>query len=592
MACYKDLGLGGVVTNVPFQDYLESEENWKQFAANVEALAKQGMVVWLYDEKGYPSGAAGGLVLKEHPEYQAMELAYDPARSDPFLLRAAYEYTHPSNNYFAARRYINLLDDRAVQAFLAKTHAAYWKRLEPLFGHAIQATFTDEPSLVAINLGQIPEKARKNVPVVDPLDPNVPDLPAVPWGYDLPERYRARYGEDLTPQRRSLFAGDTPEDRKVRRQFWALIADLVAQRYFGAIQTWCAEHRVASSGHTLWEEALLHHVPLEGNALKMLSRMDIPGLDILTSDPEAVIHSGWLTAGLPFSAAILQGRRRVMTEVSDFSQRMGDRGPAELAEMQATAAWQAAWGVTEFTLYYGVADRSPETYRAYCDYVGRLNAVLKPARPAPEVLLYYPIYDLWPEYLPVTGPMRLQAQSPRAQRIVGSFMRLGQALQRSQIPFALVDHDFLAAAKRQPEGRLVLHDQSFRAIVLPEGVELPPQAAAVIEQFRNGGGRVIQATDAARLTSQALAEAVQPVYHLAPASERIALGQFVRDGRPVLLLVNVGKEAYAGQLSTGSARSWHLLDPASGEVHQAQVEQGSIRLSLGPRQAVLLVEGK
>ncbi len=173
---YKARGLGGVVTNVAFHGYLESEANWANLARAVAAFAKLDMVVWFYDEEGYPSGAAGGLVLRENRDFQATELAFDPSRPDPFVVRPAYEYTHASNNYYAARRYVNLLDDRAIRCFLAKTHEAYWKRLGPYFGSTVQATFTDEPSLIAINLGQIPESVRKTVPVIDTIDPNVRPL--------------------------------------------------------------------------------------------------------------------------------------------------------------------------------------------------------------------------------------------------------------------------------------------------------------------------------------------------------------------------------------------------------------------------------
>ena len=125
MQYYKDRGLGGVVCNVAFRDYLRSEENWKTLVRGVEACRQLGMVVWIYDEEGYPSGAAGGLVLKENPAFEAQALAYDPSRPDPFVLRPAYEHTHASNNYHAARRYINLIDDRAVRSFIANTHDAY-----------------------------------------------------------------------------------------------------------------------------------------------------------------------------------------------------------------------------------------------------------------------------------------------------------------------------------------------------------------------------------------------------------------------------------------------------------------------------------
>jgi hypothetical protein len=589
---YLDRGLGGVVCNVAFESYMRSEESFAALLRTVSGCQKLGMVVWLYDEEGYPSGAAGGLVLKEDPEFEATELAFDAARDDPFIIRPAYEHTHASNNYYAARRYVNLLDDRAIRSFIAHTHDVYWQRLKPYFGTTIQATFTDEPSLIAVCLGQIPEPVRKKVPVVDPIDPSVRPLPAVPWGYDLPKQYRKRYGEDLMAQRRSLFAGESAEDRKVRRQFWGLVADLVAERYFAAIQKWCSRHGIASSGHCLWEEALMHHPALEGNGLKALGFMDIPGLDVLSSDPEAVIHGGWMTAALPASAALLNGRRRVMTEVSDFSQKMSGQGPVGLAEMQATAAWQAAWGVTDFTLYYSLADRSAEQYRAYCNYVGRLNAILKPARLAPQVLLYYPVYDLWAEYLPVAEPLRLESQSPRAQRIVRSFMQLGQMLQRSQIPFALIDHEYLAKARAQSEGTLAIKNQRLKALIVPEGVELPPEAARVVERFRKKGGMVIaDGAGGAKLTGQSLIGALRPAYRLSPASDRIALGQFVRDGRPVLLLANVGREPYNGILATDAARAWQHLDPATGAIQPARTEApGRLRLSLAARQAILLVQ--
>ena len=255
MKFYKDRGLGGIVCNVAFADYLRSEENWKTLVAGVEACRDLGMVVWIYDEEGYPSGAAGGLVLAENRELRGAGTGLRSARGP---IRSSFG--PPTNSPTPATTSTrpggtpNLIDDRAMRCFIEKTHDAYWQRLEPHFGRTIQAMFTDEPSLMAVNLGQLPEEVRKKVRVVDPLDPTVRPLPSVPWGYDLAEQYRQRFGEDLLPQRPSLFDGDTPEDRRVRRQFWSLIADLIAERYFGAIRTWCAEHRVASSGHSLWEE--------------------------------------------------------------------------------------------------------------------------------------------------------------------------------------------------------------------------------------------------------------------------------------------------------------------------------------------------
>ncbi|MBN1342515.1 MAG: hypothetical protein JXQ73_07535 [Phycisphaerae bacterium] len=589
----KAAGLGGIVCNVNFNEYMTSEAHWETLIRAVEACRKAGLVVWIYDEDGYPSGAAGGLVLKADPKFEALALAYDASQKDPFVVRPAYEHTHASNNFYAARRYANLIDDEAMRCFVEKTHEAYWQRLRSYFGKTIVAFFTDEPSLMPVNLGQLGEDVRKRVRVVDPLDESVKPLPSVPWCGDLPDRYRQRYNEDIVAARRSLFAGDTEADRRVRRQFWSLVAEMIADRYFGRIQDWCRKHHVASSGHTLWEEQIVHHVPLEGNALKALCRMDIPGMDMLSSDPGTVLHGGWLTASLPMSAGLFNGGRRVMTEVSDFSQRMAKQD-VTLAQMQATAAWQAAFGVTEFTSYYGTLGRivrsvktdkgkAEDEARAYCNYVGRLNALLRAARPCPNVLLYYPIYDLWAEYLPVAERLTLESQSKRAQQIVRSFLDLGRRLVRAQVSLAVVDHELLGAAELK-DGGIGIGSNRFDAVVLPDGVELPEGAAKLVSGFVASGGCVMRggAVDVKRMRQ------LRPLGGIEPSCDHVVVGRFVREERDILLVVNVGGKAYEGGVVVGG-KPWWQADPGTGRIERRDVGGGTVRISLPAHSAILLV---
>jgi len=574
MEVLKQIGLGGIVCNVSFDQYMTSEPHWQTLIQSVEACRQAGLRVWIYDEDGYPSATAGGLVLKTNPAFEAQALAYDPSQSDLFIVRPSYEFTHASNNVCAARRYANLIEAAAMQCFIKKTHQAYWQRLEPYFGNTIEAFFTDEPSLMTVHSGLLPEEIRKNVRVVDPIDPNIKAMPSVAWAADLPEQYKKRYNQDLLAVRKSLFEGNTPEDRMVRRQFWQLIADLTADRYFGQIQDWCKPHHVASSGHPLREESLVHHVPEYGNLLACLMRMDIPGLDLLTSDPERVMRDKWLTGALPLSAALFNGGRKVMTEVSHFEGTLSGGTPATLPQRQATAAWQAAFGVTEFTLYYHyrAAMQDPpadapneftwQQNKAYYDYVGRLNAILRPAKPVPAALLYYPIYDLWAQYLPTGERLSDETQSDAVQKLLRCFRELGRHLTKNQIPLALADHNLLAKAEIR-DRKIWINNVPFSSVFIPAGAELPPEAALVVQKFQQAGGLVCQNKELPEIDFAPFAKASN-LPRLQPAAENIILGRFLRDQRTIYLLVNVSGQPYEGTISpTGS---WLHADPADGQI--------------------------
>jgi hypothetical protein len=317
--------------------------------------------------------------------------------------------------------------------------------------------------------------------------------------------------------------------------------------------------------------------------------MDMPGLDMLSSDPQAVIYGGWLTASLPASAALLNSGRRVMTEVSDFSQTMAGKGPAPLADMMATAGWQAAFGVTEFTLYYDYRQRKNGTYKQYCDFIGRLNAFLREAHPVPRVLLYYPIYDLWGEYMPVAEKLTLDSQSKRMQQITNSFMKLGQRMVKEQISFAVVDHELLASAEVHDKD-IWIAGQRFEALVLPAAVELPMPAAAVVEQLKATGGKVLLDKTLGQEISFDSLESVYASGRLTVPYDQIVVGRFSRKGRDILILVNVAAELYSGRILGKNSSQWLVAHPDSGRIERITTdESGRIAVSIPSRGVILLI---
>jgi len=586
----RNCGLGGIVCNVHSTNYLRDETQWTKFVDSVKAARSAGLRIWIYDEDGYPSLGAGGVVLDGYPELESLALVHDKDSTEPFSIRPAYEHTHASNNFAAARRYPNPLDAAATERFLDVTHEQYRTRLGKELFDQVEAFFTDEPSMMAVNIGQLPDEIRNNVKIADPLDPNVKPLPMVSWVADLPDRYREKYGEELLSQRKSLFAGDTPEDRRIRRQFWSLLGDLNTERFYGQIQDWCRNAgssvptpknsnvplRLASSGHTLHEENVLCHVPLDGNKLQVLARMDLPGLDELNSDPMVPFYGGWKTTAFPCSAAILTGRRLVMTELSDFAQKISGQKPVDLSWMQAATTIEAVWGVTEFTLYYQIDDRGDVIHRQYCDFVGRINAVLRNAAPYRPVLLYYPIETLQEEYIPTGEPFSLQTQSATARQAVESFERLGLLLTQTQIPFTLIDSEFLAKAELKGK-ELELAGSRYHTLILPD-VELPKPVAETIDKLRKSGFRV--------LVDKKDAITIPDAPKLEPANAKIVFGQFKRDGYDIFVLLNADKDnAYEGCSLNVGGTSGFILDPQTG----AKMPLLNDRIRLAPLQTLLYV---
>ncbi len=65
-------GFGGLVTNVStHNDYLQNDEEWQVFSHLAAECERMGLRLWVYDERGYPSGAAGTLTLDENPDFEA-----------------------------------------------------------------------------------------------------------------------------------------------------------------------------------------------------------------------------------------------------------------------------------------------------------------------------------------------------------------------------------------------------------------------------------------------------------------------------------------------------------------------------------------
>ncbi len=518
-------GFGGLVTNVAWgDDYLRNAEAWDQLRRVVSRARELRMALWLYDEKGYPSGTAGGQVIEGRPEWEpeglliTTRVVEGPAelRLPPGTLKLAaaypagrvpaadaavdladrvrdgqlawspppgrwrivlitrdriYEGTHAAGNVYRHQPYTNLLRPEPTERFLELTHDAYARELGDDLGRIFQATFTDEPSLMSAFLSPMP-------------------YAVLPWAPDLPTEFERRRGYPLEPELAALAVADTARAKQVRYDFWQTVTELVRDSFTRPVRDWCRKHNLPAGGHLIWEEGLRMHVPFYGSLYACMRDFDAPGIDCLTSLPQRV---PWSVARLVSSVAELEGRGLTMSETSDHAQRYrpkGDKRPVRTvspAEIRGTVNRLMVGGINTITSYYSFTGISSAELLRLNEYIGRCCTALRGGRQVADIAVVYPVESLWPHYDPAA---HRGTKNPIAGRIEQAYAGALDALFAAGRDVTILDSQALAEAE-VGAGTLRHGALRWKVLVLP-GVETLPEAAwKNVSEFRSGGGILV-----------------------------------------------------------------------------------------------------
>ena len=524
---FRTQGFGGVVCNVSFDQYLESDAKWIAFVRAVDEAKKAGFAMWLYDERGYPSGNAGGITLRDHPDWEARGLLVNDVESQGGLVTLElprgklvlagafevqdgnidvtkkidladqardgklnwrvpagrwhvmamtesrlYEGTHADGNLHAKIPYINLLLPESTERFIDVTYGGYVKHLGDDLSKYFMATFTDEPSLMSLFLRPMPYR---------PL----------PWASNLPIEFRKRRGYNLdTAILPALVVDAGNAGEKIRCDFWQTVGELVSENYFGQIQTYCRKHSIPSGGHLLAEEGIVGHVPLYGDFFRCIRRLDAPSIDCLTSIPPEV---PWFVARLLSSAAELEGRPLVMSETSDHSQRYrpaGDKRPRRVvteAEIRGTCNRLIVAGINCITSYYSFVELSDEQLCRINEWVGRCCTALRGGHQVADIAVLYPTESLWTKFVPSRHWTR---EAAAAARIESLYRAAAESLFASQLDFTFIDSRAIREATVESSA-LVYGQLRWRVVVLPGVDTMPLSAWDNLTRFVRQGGIVI-----------------------------------------------------------------------------------------------------
>jgi hypothetical protein len=519
-------GFAGVVANVAYDEsFPDNSEAWKNVETGCRAYIARGMKCWIYDEKGYPSGTAGGAVLDRNPEYEGKEImcfAYWKTlvgkgryRSDipsgklfrAYLVplggskdaldisgdlnksgtlhfaipdgawrlvilveRRMFDATHAAHSYSEPRRYIDLFNPEATRAFLKVTHEKYKAALKDEFGKGIKAFFTDEPSLIGWN---IPDAS----------------YPILTWSDTFPVLFKQRYGYDIGRALLAVFLQFGANVIKYRCDFWELTSDMLADSFFGEIQKWCKTNGIASSGHFLEEELLIHHVYCYGSFYRSMKRMDYPGIDQLCSEPSQLMNASVIPiARLIASFADVYDLGETFTEASDHSSR-GDNRQISMDWIRASMNWHFALGINNITSYYNFDYFSQSDLVSLNKYVSCIGNVLRQGKRYSKTAVLYPEYAMWASFTP-TEKGRNKGQDRIAEELGKTFASVSWELLHRQIDYDYIDEEELVKGDISG-GNLLVQKREYSCLVLPCADVMSLKGLEKLLAFIKSGGKIV-----------------------------------------------------------------------------------------------------
>lgn len=513
----KNAGIGGFF--IHSRDGLETEylsDEWLSLVeAAVDEAKKNGMYAWLYDEDRWPSGTCGGYITKNknnacHGLTLEVATAMPGDMSDVLALYAAKidgnkiknlrrlndsDEALKSETLLIARlevsgasEWFNFspppdnLSDSTVDDFIKNTHDVYKKRLGDEFGMTIPGIFTDEPSLADRHAAFNPRRGW------------------IPWTAGFDEYFKGFYGRDILDEIPYLyFSGE--KDRKVRHDYWRLIAKRFKEKYSDKIHNWCENNNLCFTGHFLQEDKMGLSCRVSGSVMPHYAIQDVPGVDLLTERCDE-----YLTIKQCTSVASQLGKNMVLCEAYgctgwDFS----------FEGQKWIGDWLYALGVNlrcQHIALYSLRgcrkrDYPPSInynnswwseYKTVEDYFARLSYMLRRGKAVRKVLVLHPMSSVWSKIgcAPYGNPKRSKERDIPAMNEFGDkFNGFLKKLFCTHYDFDLGDEEIMSSYGNVDGSGLWVGENVYDTVLVPQSENMLKSTVTLLEKYLENGGTVI-----------------------------------------------------------------------------------------------------
>ncbi|MFB3828026.1 MAG: glycosyl hydrolase [Bryobacteraceae bacterium] len=424
------------------------------------------------------------------------------------------------------------------------------------------------------------------------------------WAPDLPEQFARRRGYRLEPHYDALF-GDAAGDRaaRVKCDYRETLSDALLDNFTRPWVEW--SHR---QGFVTRDQA--HGSP--GNLLDLYAANDIPETEMFNRDRSSLVSM------FASSAAHVAGRKLVASETGTWLKEHFNETLADLKELvdqlflagvnhvlyhgtcysPDDAPWPG-W------LFYASTEMNPRNaiwrhVPALNAYISRAQAMLQEGRPANDLLVYWPVYDVWHNPKGLAMNFTVHTRNWVEGTAFGNLA--ARLLARGYTMDFISDRQLL---DREVAGR-------YGAVVVPACDHMPVATLERLAALARGGTPVVfqdrlpsdvpgwhdlenrraafRKALAGLRAGDVEAELARAGIAREPMVDRGL--QFIRraDARGrYYFIVNRGKQAVAGWVPLASAGgSAALLDPMTGRAGMAAWRNGEAYLQLAPGESIFV----
>lgn len=461
-------------------EYL-SDEWYSAVSACIDEAKLHGMQAWCYDENGWPSGFAGGILLSDSDNH-AMYVSGEVFDSFPTLcdgtlaVYALKEGKAPEivtseqsgcDKYLRITvgtdsSYVDTMRADVTDKFIAATHEEYKKRLGESFGGAMPGFFTDEPQYYRWK---------------------------TPFSKFMDEWFLDEYGYSVKEALPALFC-DYPGAAEHRYDYHRMTTGKFAENFSKRLYEWHEKNGALLTGHFVQENDLAGQLMCCGEIMPLYMYEHIPGVDYLGRE---------LVGDLAFkqlgSVAAQVGKKKAMSEM--FACCGWDVSPRELKRI---AELQYAGGVNlmcqhlypisirgqrkrDYPAFYSEHNLWQKHLPAFNEYFNNLGAILAMGSEYANVLVIHPMHSAWLTF-------RRSDMENSVKALDTELAELVKLLSGAQVCYHFGSETMMKDMAKVIGNKIGIGLCEYDTVIIPGCDTLDAYTAELLRSFIGGGGKV------------------------------------------------------------------------------------------------------